>query len=26
LHSVDTPLRAVGKTIYRKIGGDAHGS
>jgi chemotaxis protein methyltransferase CheR len=26
LHNVDTPLRAVGKTIYRKIGGEAHGS
>jgi chemotaxis protein methyltransferase CheR len=25
LHNVDTPLRAVGKTIYRKTGGEAHG-
>ena len=26
LHNVDTPLRAVGKTIYRRIGGAANGS
>jgi chemotaxis protein methyltransferase CheR len=26
LHNVDSPLRAVGKTIYRRTGGEAHGS
>jgi chemotaxis protein methyltransferase CheR len=24
LHNVDMPLRPVGKTIYRKTGGEAH--
>ena len=26
LHNLDAPLQAVGKTIYRKTGGEAHGS
>ncbi len=26
LHNLDAPLRAVGRTIYRRSGGEAHGS